>query len=99
MYIDDEDQPETNGEMIKDVLDIVDDFEQSGSCCFETCPRRTINSLGKMTEFLLNNKESLQALGVHNRIHINTVYRMTSYRIQYSLVPITVYGPIKQDNL
>ena len=70
MYIDDEDQPETSGEMIKDVLDIVDDFEQSGSCCFETCPRRTINSLGKMTEFLLNNKESIQA---HNpRMFVKT---------------------------
>ena len=33
---------------------------------------------------------------VHNRINIHTVYRMTSYRIQYSLVPITVHGPKKQ---
>jgi hypothetical protein len=35
---------------------------------------------------------------VHNRISIHTVYRLTSYRIQYNLVPITVNGPKKQDN-
>ena len=70
MYIDDEDQPETTGEMITDVMDITDDFEQSGSCCFEACSRRRINSLGKMTEFILDNKESLQA---HNpRMFVKT---------------------------
>ena len=56
MDVEPENQPETIGEMIKYVLDITDEFEQSGSCCFETCSRRTINSLGKMTEFLLDNK-------------------------------------------
>ena len=70
MDMDDEDHPKTTGEMIRDVMDITDEFEQSGSCCFETCPRRTINSLGKMTEFLLNNKESIQA---HNpRMFVKT---------------------------
>ena len=70
MYIDDEDQPETTGEMITDVMDITDDFEQTGSCCFEACSRRRINSLGKMTEFILDNKESLQA---HNpRMFVKT---------------------------
>ena len=44
--MEDEDQPENIGEMIKDLLDITDDFEQSGPCCFETCSRRTINKLG-----------------------------------------------------
>jgi hypothetical protein len=62
MYIDNEDQPETNGEMIKDVLDITDEFEQSGPCCFETCSRRTINSLGKMTEFLQAHNPKMQKL-------------------------------------
>ena len=32
MYMDDEDQPETIGETIKEVFDITDDFEQSGPC-------------------------------------------------------------------
>ena len=41
---------------------------------------------------------SLCKLEVNNRINIHTVYRMTSYRIQYSLVPIAVYGPKKQVN-
>jgi hypothetical protein len=35
---------------------------------------------------------------VHNRIKMHTVYRMSSYRIQYSLAPFTVYGPKKQVN-
>ena len=61
MDMDDEDYPKDNGEMMRDVMDIVNDFEQSGSCCFEFCSRRSINSLGKMTEFMINNKESIQA--------------------------------------
>ena len=65
-----EDQTETTGEMIKDVLNIVDDFEQSDSCYFETCSRRTINSLGQMTEFMLHNKESLQ--GHNPRMFVKT---------------------------
>ena len=70
MDMDDEDHPQNSGEMIRDVMDIVDDFEQSGSCCFEACSRRRINSLGKMTEFILDNKESLQA---HNpRMFVKT---------------------------
>ena len=59
--------------MIKDVMDITDDFEHSGSCCFETCFRRKISSIGKMTEFLLDNKESLQA---HNPKLFVKVYKM-----------------------
>jgi hypothetical protein len=35
---------------------------------------------------------------LHNRIKIHTVYRMSSYRIQYSLAPITVYGKKKEVN-
>ena len=77
MYMDDEDQPETIGEMIKDVLDITDEFEQSGSCCFETCSRRTISSIGKMTELLLDNKESLQA---HNPKMFETTYKLPNKR-------------------
>ena len=70
MDMDDEDHPQNSGEMISDVMDIVDDFEQSGSCCFEACSRRRINSLGKMREFILDNKESLQA---HNpRMFVKT---------------------------
>ena len=70
MDMDDEDYPKDNGEMMRDVMDIVNDFEQSGSCCFEFCSRRSINSLGKMTEFMENNKESIQA---HNpRMFVKT---------------------------
>ena len=39
MDMDDEDHPQNSGEMIRDVLDIVDDFEQSGPCCIKTCSR------------------------------------------------------------
>ena len=35
MDVDPEDQPEIIGEIIRDVLDITDAFEQSGTCCFE----------------------------------------------------------------
>ena len=71
MDMDDEDYPKDNGEIMIDVMDIVNDFEQSGSCCFEACSRRRINSLGKMTEFILDNKESLQA---HNpRMFVKTI--------------------------
>jgi hypothetical protein len=70
MDMDDEDHPQNSGEMIRDVMDIVDDFEQSGSCCFEACSRRRINRLSKMTEIILDNKESLQA---HNpRMFVKT---------------------------
>ena len=51
-----------------------------------------------MLHFLGADNHMLAELEVHNRINIHTGYRITSYRIQYSLVPITVYGPIKQDN-
>jgi hypothetical protein len=37
-------------------------------------------------------EQMLFRLEVHNRINMHTVYRMTSYRIQHSLVPMTVYG-------
>ena len=73
MDVDPEDQPQTIGEMFKDVLDITDQFEHSGACCFKTCSKRTISSISKMTEFILNNKESLQA---HNPKMFVKVYKM-----------------------
>ena len=86
--MEDEDQPENIGEMIKDLLDITDDFEQSGPCCFEMCSRRTISSIGKMTVFLLDNKESLQ---VHNPKMFAKTYKLLfpnkSWRRSF-----TIYG-------
>ena len=54
-------------------MDITDDFEHSRSCCFETCSRRRISNNGKMTEFLLDNKESLQA---HNPKMFAKTYKL-----------------------
>jgi hypothetical protein len=47
---------------------------------------------------LVRTNSQVLLLEVHNRIKIHTVYRMSSYRIQYSLEPITVYNPKKQVN-
>jgi hypothetical protein len=68
-----EDQPQTIGEMVKDVLDNTDAFEHSGPSCFETCSKRKISSIGRMTEYILNNKETLQA---HNPRIYEKVYKM-----------------------
>ena len=68
--MDPEDHPQNSGELIKDVLDITNEFEHSGPCCFNMCSKRTISSISKMTEFILDNKESLQA---HNpRMFVKT---------------------------
>ena len=73
MDTDPEDHPRTRGEMIKDVLDITNEFQHSGPCCFNTCSKRAISSISKMTEFILDNKESLHA---HNpKINVK-LYKM-----------------------
>ena len=46
-------------------------------------------TLPKISREQVNMKHS-ETTEVHNRINFHTVYRMTSYRIQYSLVPDTV---------
>jgi hypothetical protein len=67
-----------------------------------TSPRRTSTCLSRRLP--LTKKSDAHAelyhffLEVHNRINIHTVYRMATYRIQYSLVPITVYGRKIQGN-
>jgi hypothetical protein len=68
-----EDQPQNIGKRVKDVLDITDAFEHSGPCCFETCSQRKIGSIGRMTEYILNNKETLQT---HNPRIYEKVYKM-----------------------
>jgi len=73
MDMDDEDHPRTRGEMFKDVLDITNEFENNGPCCFDICSKRKISSISKMTEFILDNKESLQA---HNPKMFLKVYKM-----------------------
>ena len=73
MDVDSEDQPQNNGEMFKDVLDITNEFEHSGPCCFNMCSKRTISSISKMTEFILHNKESLLA---HNPKMFVKVHKM-----------------------
>ena len=73
MDMDPEDHPQNSGEMIKDVLDITNEFEHSGPCCFNMCSKRTISSISKMTEFILDNKESLQA---HNPKMFVKVHKM-----------------------
>ena len=73
MDMDDEDHPQTRGEMFKDVLDITNEFENNGPCCFDICSKRKISSISKMTEFILDNKESLQA---HNPKMFVKVYKM-----------------------
>ena len=73
MDMDPEVHPQTRGEMIKDVLDITNGFEHSGPCCFNTCSKRTISSISKMTDFILDNKESLPA---HNPKMFVKVYKM-----------------------
>ena len=73
MDMDPEDHPRNSGEMFKDVLDITNEFEHSGPCCFNTCSKRTISSISKMTEFILDNKESLQA---HNPKMFVKVHKM-----------------------
>jgi hypothetical protein len=42
MDVDPEGQPQNIGEMIKDILDITDEFEHSGSCCFKLVPKEQL---------------------------------------------------------
>ena len=74
------------------------EFFRAGSIKYSYSSVRVV-LLYLMERTLLEDSKVIIAGQVHNRIQIHTVYKMSIYRIQYSLAPITVYGPKKQVNL